>query len=143
VRLPVRVVFVCVGNSCRSPIAEGFARARHAGVIDARSAGTHPAPIIQPQTIVCMKQKGISLEGLEPKPLQAIDWQDIDIVVNMSGLPILGMLPNYKGHSMIWAVEDPIGKPMQVYQRARDRIEQLVDQLAAMLRAHVEDQAEV
>jgi arsenate reductase len=43
-----RVLFVCLGNSCRSQMAEAFARAYGSDVLEARSAGVSPSTIIQP-----------------------------------------------------------------------------------------------
>ena len=133
-RRPVRVLFVCIGNSCRSQMAEGFARHKHGGVIEALSAGTHPASIVQPETIVIMAEKSVSLEDQYPKNLRSISDADVDLVVNMSGYPVMPHLPDLKGGNLIWTVTDPIGQSFEVYQSVRDRIEALVDELAENLK---------
>lgn len=133
--LPARVLFVCVGNSCRSQMAEGFARHKHAGLIEPASAGLAPAGIVQPETISVMEDKGVSLEGQSPKPISLLDWQSMDLVVNMSGMPVLRHMAGFQGLNLMWTVEDPIGKSLKVYIKVRDRIENLVDGLADMLRA--------
>ena len=58
------VVFVCVGNACRSPMAEGFARALGAEVMEAVSAGIAPAGFVSEQAIEAMREKGIGTCGL-------------------------------------------------------------------------------
>ena len=116
-------------------MAEGFARARYDDLMEAESAGVHPAAIVQPETIDSMARAGISLGGQFPKNLSELDCSSIDLVVNMSGLPILEAMLGFKGLNLMWAVEDPIGKSgYKVYVKVRDRIEGLVDDLAQTLR---------
>ena len=57
-RIPASVLFVCIGNSCRSQMAEGFARARYDDLMEAASAGVQPAAIVQPKTIAVMERAG-------------------------------------------------------------------------------------
>ena len=133
-KLPVRVLFVCIGNSCRSQMAEGFAKHHHRDVITALSAGVYPASIIQPETIATMAEKSVSLEGQAPKTIQSIAPKQVDLLVNMSGMAVLSLFPGFKGGNLMWDIEDPIGQPMTVYEDVRDRIEILVGKLAAQLR---------
>lgn len=140
--LPARVLFVCIGNSCRSQMAEGFARHQHSDVIAALSAGVYPASIVQPETIATMAEKSVSLEGQTPKTIQSIAAEQIDLLVNMSRMTVLHLFPGFKGGNLIWEVDDPIGQPMIVYQDVRDRIETLVAKLAAQLRPEPSGTAE-
>jgi len=133
--LPARVLFVCIGNSCRSQMAEGFARHHHSDVMTPLSAGVYPASIVQPETIATMAAKSVSLEGQSPKTIQSLSAQPVDLLVNMSGTAVLHLLPQFKGGNLIWQVDDPIGQPMRVYEIVRDRIEALVARLADQLRA--------
>ena len=59
----------------------------------------------------------------------------MDLVVNMSGLPVLQAMPGFEGLNLMWAVGDPIGRSNRVYNKVRDRIEELVDGLAETLRS--------
>ena len=132
-----RVLFVCIGNSCRSPMAEAIALRDHADILEAESAGISPAPIVQPQTYECLREKDLPLEAnRQPRKLVDADWASMDIIVNMSGSGILPLIPGYKGNNLIWDVDDPIGKPMAEYRKSRDRIEKLVTRLADLLRRH-------
>ena len=54
----MRVLFVCVGNTCRSQMAEGWAR--HLG-IDAASAGTRPGSNVAANAVAVMAEKGIDI----------------------------------------------------------------------------------
>ena len=131
--VPVRVLFVCIGNSCRSQMAEAFARHTHQGIMRPSSAGISPAPIIQPETISVMATKGLSLDGQCPKHIREVAADSIDYIVNMSGSSTLAHLPQFRGRNLMWHVDDPMGHPLEVYTRVRDQIEQLVSKFAKNL----------
>ena len=116
-------------------MAEGFARHHYSELMEVSSAGLYPAPIVQPETIAVMEERGISLEGQSPKPISAVDWKSMDLVVNMSGMPVLQEMPGFEGLNLMWVVQDPIGQSNKVYNKVRDRMEELVDGLAETLRA--------
>ena len=61
-----KVMFVCIGNSCRSPMAEGFARDRHSDIIEASSSGIGPAPEVPGQRL-----GKLALRKADPQPDQA------------------------------------------------------------------------
>ena len=132
--VPIRVLFVCIGNSCRSPMAEGFARHKYGDFLRPESGGVWPAGLVQPATIAAMAEKGISVDGKQPRSLAAVDDASIDLVVNMCQVAVLHMMPDFKGVNLVWHVPDPVGQPMDVYRKVRDQIEALVDELAENLR---------
>ena len=121
-----RVLFLCIGNSCRSQMAEGFARKYGSDVMDPFSAGLAPAPIVQPMTKEVMKAKNITLDGQYPKTLDALDLSSFDLIVNMSGVKLPVRLPIEVRE---WTVEDPIGKSEEIYNTVRDQIEMAVMRL--------------
>lgn len=59
---PLRILFLCTGNSCRSQMAEGFARAMWPGRIEAHSAGTNPHGL-NPLAVRAMREVGIDISG--------------------------------------------------------------------------------
>ncbi len=121
-----RVLFVCIGNSCRSQMAEGFARACGKGVWEAESAGLMPATIIAPPTREVMDEKGIDLGDQFPKPLDWVKPETFDLIVTLCGCP----LPEAVDVPVrTWDIEDPIGQNLRVYRRVRDEIEALVREL--------------
>lgn len=125
-----RVLFVCIGNSCRSQMAEAFARTYGRDVIDAHSAGVAPAPIIAPMTKQVLGEKNVTVGDQFPKGLDLMARIPFDIVVNMSGAKIA--LP---GAQMVeWPVVDPIGQKDEVYRAVAERIEGLVMRLILDLR---------
>jgi len=115
-----RVLFVCIGNSCRSQMAEGFARAYGQGVWEVESAGLMPATIIAPPTREVMYEKGIDLGDQLPKPLVWVKPETFDLIVSLCGCPVpeAGSVPVRD-----WDIQDPIGQSMKVYRRVRDQIE--------------------
>lgn len=126
-----RVLFLCIGNSCRSQMAEGFARRYGSDVMQAASAGMAPAPIVQPLTKKVMEEKNIKLDEQYPKNVLSVDIASFDIVVNMSGAKLPATLP---AEVREWKVVDPIGQPEEVYVEVRDQIEHLVMRLILELR---------
>lgn len=135
---PVRVVFVCIGNSCRSPMAEAFARQLGRGVVEASSAGLYPAAIIQPETLQVLAERGIdpglAAELGPPRSVLLLNPAGIGLIVNMSGVPLGPLLNGFTGRAIEWQVQDPIGQSIQVYRSARDQIEKKVAELLEQLR---------
>ncbi|MBI4877730.1 MAG: hypothetical protein HY822_24120 [Acidobacteria bacterium] len=126
-----KVVFVCVGNACRSQMAEAFARAYGADVIEPSSAGLAPAAMIPGVTLRVMEAKGLKLDGQFPTALDETPLKGVDVVVNLSGVKLRG-LPVADVRE--WKVEDPIGKKDEVHERVRDQVEGLVMALILELR---------
>jgi arsenate reductase len=125
-----RILFVCLGNSCRSQMAEAFARAYGADVIEAHSAGLSPASIIQPWTLQVMLERNISMDGQHPKGLELMTKTVFDLVVNMSGQRL-----SFPGAPVVdWPVPDPIGRNQAVYRQVAAQIEDLVMRLVLDLR---------
>lgn len=126
-----RVLFLCIGNSCRSQMAEGFARKYGADVMRPCSAGFAPAPIVQPLTKKVMEAKNINIDEQYPKDLGAIDVSTLDLIINMSGNRLPTRMPVEVRE---WKIEDPIGRSEDVYVAVRDQLENLVMQLIIELR---------
>jgi arsenate reductase len=127
-----RVLFVCIGNSCRSQMAEGFARAYGSDIMIAASAGVSPAAIVQPQTKQVMALRNVRIDDQFPKGLEILRREKFDVIVNMSG----EKLPLAPGASVRdWPVEDPIGQTEAVYKAVAEQIEGLVMRLILELRS--------
>ena len=126
-----RVLFVCIGNSCRSQMAEGFARQYGDDVLIAASAGLAPAFTVAPDTMHAMAEKNIDLRDHFPKGIRQLGRSQFDLVVNMSGVPVPGDL----GTSTIaWDVADPVSMEYEEHCEVRDTIERLVMHLILDLR---------
>lgn len=129
------IAFVCVGNSCRSQMAEGWARHLAGDRVEVMSAGVAPLGFITEETIEVMREKDVSLDGQSSKGLEAIDWQRVNVLVNMTPLPGRSVVPGFSGQRLQWTVRDPFGDSLRVYRRVRDQLERRVKQLLAQLEA--------
>ncbi len=126
-----RVLFVCIGNSCRSQMAEGFARAYGSDIIDAQSAGLSPATSISPLTRQVLSEKNVRIDDHFPKGVELISQSPFDLIVNMSGTKL-----SIPGTRVIdWPVQDPIGHPEPVFRTVAAQIEGLVMKLILELRS--------
>ena len=136
----VRVLFVCIGNACRSPMAEAIARRNAADVIEPCSAGLYPLGHIAEPTIDALVTNGYSAEGLASKFISRETVSSADLIVNLSGLPIDPLFSS--GPSRLsdgqrienWDVSDPYGEEAATYQRILEELEERVQQLANQLR---------
>jgi protein-tyrosine-phosphatase len=127
---PLQVLFVCIGNSCRSQMAEGFARALGAGRLAAHSAGSRPSGQVNPTAVRLMAERGIDISGQASKGLGELPpgaaW---DCVVTMGCGDACPALP--ARHRLDWDLPDPIGMEDAPFRRVRDEIERLVRGLLA------------
>ena len=130
-----RVLFVCLGNSCRSPMAEALARHLAHDVMEASSAGLMALGYVAPPTRAVLAENGVACDGLRSKPLRSIDLDAIDMVVNLAGRPIEKHFDVRALPVEDWDVGDPFGADLEVYRAIRDEIERRVLDLAARLRA--------
>jgi arsenate reductase len=127
-----RVLFVCIGNACRSQMAEAFARAYGSDILIAKSAGLAPAGALPPLTRQTLSEKQISTDGQFPKNLESFVGQPFDVVVNLSGESLPA---GFGGARLIeWTVRDPIGENQSVYRAVAGQIESLVMRLILELR---------
>ncbi len=121
-----KIIFVCVGNSCRSQMAEGFARhyARQRNLnVEIHSAGTHPAGYVHSDAIEVMREKGIDISGQFSKSVAAFDLREFDYVIAMGCLEYDICPANFQGVSEDWGIPDPIGRGLEFYREVRDMIE--------------------
>jgi protein-tyrosine-phosphatase len=127
------LLFVCIENSNRSQMAEGFARTLGRGQVVAFSAGSRPSGQINPRAIQFMKERGIDLtvqlsKGLDDLP--AVKW---DYIVTMGCGDACPTLP--AAHRLDWDLPDPKLLPEDEFRAVRDRIERLVTDLLAQAAA--------
>ena len=129
-----KVLFVCIGNSCRSPMAEAIARSHAREEMEVASAGLAPLGFVADLTMQTLQRNGYSVEDLTSKPISPQVWESADIVINMSGRPKEFAFRNLHGHAKIedWEIEDPYGDPQKyqgTYEAVRRRVIELVERL--------------
>ena len=115
------VLFVCVGNSGRSQMAEAFFNELARGGAKAVSAGTNPAQSVAPDVVQAMKEVGIDISNNRPKPLTEEMLAQADRMVTM-GCGAEGVCPVSLVPTEDWALEDPKGKSLDKVREIRDEI---------------------
>jgi arsenate reductase len=130
-----RVLFVCIGNSCRSQMAEAFARMYGSDVLVAASAGLAPAFTVAPDTMRAMAEKNLDLRDHFPKGIRQLGRSQFDFVINMSGAPLP---PGITAPIIEWDVADPVAMSYEEHCEIRDVIEQLVMNFVLNLRRQYE-----
>lgn len=77
-----KVLFLCTGNSCRSQMAEGWARRILGDTVEANSAGTSPSRV-DPRAIKVMAEVGVDISGQRSKHLEELAELDFDYVITL------------------------------------------------------------
>ena len=126
-----RVLFVCIGNSCRSQMAEAFARAYGGDVVIPASAGLAPASIVAPDTYRAMLEKNIDIRHHFPKTIRQLGRARFDLAINMSGEEIS---PDAGEDIVEWDIPDPVRFSYERHCEVRDEIERRVMNLVLELR---------
>lgn len=138
----LRVLFLCTGNSCRSQMAEGWARHLKGAVIDAYSAGTHPKAL-DPMAVRVMADVGIDISAQEPKALNAVAHLPFDYVVTVCD-EAYEACPLFPGRARVVhrGFDDPPRlaaaaksreEALGHYVRVRDQIKAFIEQLPEAL----------
>ena len=131
----LRVLFVCIGNSCRSPMAEAIALRDAADLVLTASAGLSPLGVVQKLTLQTLEANGYPTDGLYSKPILKEAWAEADLVINMSGYPRERAFARSDWHKVEdWNVDDPYGSDPAVYQRTFEDIRAKIESLALRLR---------
>jgi len=136
----IKIMFLCTGNSCRSQMAEGFAREFGKGLIAPHSAGLIAAGV-NPRAIAVMKEAGIDISRQKSEEIYEVLLRTMDIVITLCGnaeesCPYTP--PEIK--RIHWPIKDPVGtigteeEIMKEFRRARDEIKNRVEELIDTLR---------
>lgn len=131
-----RVLFVCVGNSARSQMAEAFCRQMGQGV-ECASAGSQPAPNIQHNAVAVMAESGIDISTAKPKGLDAVLPGKWDYVVSMGCEVDCPFVPG--AQVVRWDIPDPQGKALEEYRRAREIVKSEVENLLSRIAEATKD----
>jgi arsenate reductase (thioredoxin) len=129
-----KVLFICLGNACRSPMAEAIARKDAVEEIEPNSAGLAPLGFVAQMTKETLLRNGYSPDGLESKAISADAWQSAELIINMSGYTKEQAFRSVPSKARIedWEIEDPYGnaeKYQGTYERIRMRIGELTERL--------------
>jgi arsenate reductase len=104
---PIRVLFVCTGNSARSIMAESLLRHHGGGEFEVYSAGTDPRGV-NPLTVRTLKEAGLPTDGLSSKSVEQFLGQGFDYVITVCD-QARQSCPVFPGshQSLHWGYEDP------------------------------------
>ncbi|MGL5796344.1 MAG: arsenate reductase, glutathione/glutaredoxin type [Waterburya sp.] len=124
-----KVMFVCKRNSCRSQMAEGFAKTLGEGKIEVTSSGLE-ASRVHPTAIEVMSEIGIDISKQTSNPLSDFNADDYDAVISLCGCGV-NLPPEWIKRSVFedWQLDDPDGQPIETFHRVRDEIKERVVQL--------------
>ncbi|MGL4944329.1 MAG: arsenate reductase ArsC [Thermoguttaceae bacterium] len=138
----MKILFLCTGNSCRSQMAEGFARHLKSGLIEAYSAGveTHG---LNPHAVAVMREVGIDISNHRSKHVDELQDIEFDYVVTVCG-HAHESCPLFRGGAKVVNVgfDDPPkmvaafssdDAKLACYRKVRDEIKDFVEQLPEIL----------
>ena len=126
--MSARILFVCTGNSARSQMAEGLARALAEPGVEVASAGTHPAGL-NPLAITAMRQRGIDISKQHSKHIEDVPGE-FDYVITLcdSAAQDCPVVPA-RGARLHWSLPDPAAadgneaQRLVIFGEVRDEIE--------------------
>ncbi|NJB67816.1 arsenate reductase [Desulfobaculum xiamenense] len=138
-----KVLFLCTGNSCRSQMAEGFARAMHPQ-FTVRSAGVMKTRLA-PRAVTAMAEVGVDISAQFSKTIDELDIREFDLVITLcsharEACPFFPGAPRvlHRGFDdppSLAAQSSPPDIALAPYRRVRDEIREFIGTLAALITA--------
>ena len=147
-----RVLFVCYGNACRSPMAELLFEARiskdqqlRSAGVEVKSAGTDAMlDAATPEAIAVMAEHGLNLNGHRPVTINRglADWADLVLVMEVAHKrDVVALFPWVKEKTHLLSeyvgdsgeVRDPYSRGIEVYRQCAARLKSLLNKLADKL----------
>ena len=115
----IKVAFVCVHNSCRSQMAEGYLNHLGKDVFEVYSAGTEDYSEVKPLAVKAMALDGVDISHHYPKQLDVLP-SELDYLITMGCGVECPYVPTK--HREDWNLDDPSGGPLEDFIRTRDLI---------------------
>jgi arsenate reductase (thioredoxin) len=137
------ILVMCVGNSARSQMAEGFLRARAGDLYDVHSAGMNPKEEVHPMAVRVMNEIGIDIGKQWPKSTRAYlgrAWFQHVIVVCETTEQNCPRIFIGATHRLLWPIHDPLAvhgsqeQQLAAFRNARDQIDTHVKEWVKTLR---------
>jgi protein-tyrosine-phosphatase/DNA-binding transcriptional ArsR family regulator len=134
-----RVLFLCTGNSARSPMAAALLSARSGGGVGAFSAGSHPKPVHPNAVRVMREDYGLDLAGHAPTHLAALAHEPFDQVISLCDR-VREVCPDFPGRpeTIHWSIANPAtGEPddatLPLFRQAAAELSARIDFLLALI----------
>jgi arsenate reductase len=139
---PLRLLFVCTGNSARSQIGEAILTRKGVGRIDAGSAGSQPAARVHPLTVDVLREFGVDWSDRAPKGFDAVVDQHWDLIITVCD-QAREACPTFPGRPAFahWGMPDPaavVGSDEGRRQAFRDTVHYLSRRIDLLLALPVE-----
>jgi protein-tyrosine phosphatase len=133
-----RFLFVCYGNICRSPMAEGLARKRLGAAAEVASAGIGAAggPATEEAVLVMKAVYKIDISSHIARPVGVYDISTFDAIVALDASIYHHLRDIWEVPEAVlygWDIEDPLGSDYQTYKETALKIERRLEQFLAAL----------
>ncbi|WP_410665209.1 ArsR family transcriptional regulator [Amycolatopsis sp. lyj-84] len=133
-----KVLFVCTGNSGRSPMAEALLRHRAGASVEVSSAGSHPKPL-HPHAVRALAERGIALTH-EPASVDGLRRHRFQWVISLCDR-VREVCPEFPGHPRVvhWSLPDPareadeLGETYPAFRRLAVELDRRIGFLTAQL----------
>jgi arsenate reductase len=126
-----RVLFLCTGNSARSQMAEALLNWKGEGRFEAESAGSHPAPAVNPYAAKEIRDRQIPWVARAPRSVQGLEREHWDLVITVCDRA-RETCPIFPGRPVTahWSTRDPVEE--EDFREAFLSLSRRVDQLVAL-----------
>lgn len=133
---PPKIVFLCVANSARSQMAEGWARYLFGADAEVFSAGSQPSRV-NPLAIEAMREVGIDISRHKSKAVEDLDLGTMDLVVTLCADEVCPVVPG-RVKRLHWPFADPANDKLSV-EKQKLQFQVTRDQIGAKLRESASD----
>ena len=137
----MKILFVCFGNLCRSPMAEGIAHKILGTNAHVESAGTHAYRSQRPtaEAVETMRDKfGIDISSHRSRNVRDLRIEDFDYIVPMDDNVHEELKRDFSGLGeklmLSWSIVDPYGHNLSTYEEAAARIQKKMEELSVFLK---------
>lgn len=130
----MNILFVCTGNTCRSPMAEGYLRSKKLDGVTVLSRGLAcDGSPVSLNSETAMAEVGIDISGHISRQITDRDIKDADKIICLSpshrAVLLSAGVPQEKLYILGKGISDPFGGDITVYRRCRDEIFAAIDEL--------------
>ena len=107
--LPLNILFLCTGNSCRSIIGEGLANHLGQDQLHAISAGSHPTGQVNPGALAVLSRHGIEMANPQSQSMDDLQGEPVDLVISVCDAAAGEACPLWLGSAarLHWGLPDP------------------------------------